>query len=42
MVALSEGATLGISRTAQLWIFAGMFVGFGVKVPMFPLSYMAP
>tara|TARA_B100000902_G_scaffold244504_1_gene231483 strand:+ start:11574 stop:13217 length:1644 start_codon:yes stop_codon:yes gene_type:complete len=42
MVALSEGATLGISRTAQLWIFAGMFVGFGVKVPMFPFHTWLP
>jgi NADH-quinone oxidoreductase subunit M len=42
IAALSDGATLGISRTAQLWIFAGMFVGFGVKVPMFPFHTWLP
>ncbi len=42
MVALSEGATLNIARTSQLWIFAGMFVGFGVKVPMFPFHTWLP
>ena len=25
-----------IARNVQIWIFAGMFVGFAVKVPMFP------
>ena len=42
IVSLSEGASLGISRSAQLWIFAGMFVGFGVKVPMFPFHTWLP
>ncbi|MGI9621699.1 MAG: complex I subunit 4 family protein [Acidimicrobiales bacterium] len=42
MVALSEGATVSIARTSQLWIFAGMFVGFGVKVPMFPFHTWLP
>jgi NADH-quinone oxidoreductase subunit M len=42
MRALSGGATSGIARTAQLWIFAGMFVGFGVKVPMFPFHTWLP
>lgn len=42
MASLSEGATLGISRNAQLWVFAGMFVGFGVKVPMFPFHTWLP
>ena len=42
MVSLSEGATLGVSRSAQLWVFAGMFVGFGVKVPMFPFHTWLP
>ncbi|MBA3287660.1 MAG: NADH-quinone oxidoreductase subunit M, partial [Acidimicrobiia bacterium] len=31
-----------ISRTAQIWIFAGMFVGFAVKVPMFPFHTWLP
>ncbi len=42
MIALSDGATVGIARTSQLWIFAGMFVGFGVKVPMFPFHTWLP
>ena len=35
MRALSDGATTAIARTSQMWIFAGMFLGFGVKVPIF-------
>lgn len=31
-----------ISRTAQIWIFGGMFVGFAVKVPMFPFHTWLP
>ncbi len=31
-----------ISRTTQIWIFAGMFVGFAVKVPMFPFHTWLP
>jgi NADH-quinone oxidoreductase subunit M len=31
-----------ISRTVQIWIFAGMFVGFAVKVPMFPFHTWLP
>ena len=42
MRALSGGATANIARGAQLWIFAGMFVGFGVKVPMFPFHTWLP
>ncbi|MEQ8716596.1 MAG: NADH-quinone oxidoreductase subunit M [Acidimicrobiales bacterium] len=42
MRALSGGATSAIARSAQLWIFAGMFVGFGVKVPMFPFHTWLP
>ncbi len=37
---VEQGA--GIARTAQLWIFAGMFVGFAVKVPMFPFHTWLP
>ena len=33
---------LNISRTTQIWIFAGMFVGFAVKVPMFPFHTWLP
>jgi NADH-quinone oxidoreductase subunit M len=42
MRALSGGATETIARTSQLWIFGGMFVGFGVKVPMFPFHTWLP
>jgi len=42
MRALSTGATSVISRNAQLWVFGGMFVGFGVKVPMFPFHTWLP
>ena len=31
-----------VSRTAQLWIFGGMFLGFGIKVPMFPFHTWMP
>ncbi|MGY9082270.1 MAG: complex I subunit 4 family protein [Acidimicrobiales bacterium] len=39
---LSTGATAGIARSAQLWVFGGMFIGFGVKVPMFPFHTWLP
>lgn len=42
MRALSGGATTAIARTSQLWIFAGMFLGFGVKVPIFPFHTWLP
>ena len=42
MRALSTGATSVIGRNAQLWIFGGMFLGFGVKVPMFPFHTWLP
>ena len=32
----------GISHTAQVLIFGGMFVGFGIKVPMFPFHTWLP
>ena len=32
----------GVSRTAQLWIFGGMFLGFAIKVPMFPFHTWLP
>jgi NADH-quinone oxidoreductase subunit M len=31
-----------IARTVQIWIFAGMFIGFAVKVPMFPFHTWLP
>lgn len=35
-------AGAGIDRNTQVWIFAGMFVGFAVKVPMFPFHTWLP
>ena len=37
---MDAGPELG--RTVQIWIFAGMFVGFAVKVPMFPFHTWLP
>src|SRR5215471_18204985 len=31
-----------ISHSTQLWIFAGLFIGFAVKVPMFPFHTWLP
>ena len=31
-----------IAHTTQLWIFAGLFIGFAVKVPMFPFHTWLP
>ena len=36
----AAGANVG--RTAAMWIFAGMFIGFAVKVPMFPFHTWLP
>ena len=41
MRALPEAAE-GISRGSQIWLFAGMFLGFGIKVPMFPFHTWLP
>jgi NADH-quinone oxidoreductase subunit M len=35
-------AGAGIDRTTQIWIFTGMFIGFAVKVPMFPFHTWLP
>ena len=37
---MTEGAF--IDRDVQIWIFAGMFIGFAVKVPMFPFHTWLP
>ena len=42
MRVLTEVAGAGILGATQIWIFAGMFVGFGVKVPMFPFHTWLP
>ena len=36
----AHGGLLG--KTVQIWIFAGMFIGFAVKVPMFPFHTWLP
>ena len=36
----AHGGVLG--KTVQIWLFAGMFVGFAVKVPMFPFHTWLP
>ena len=38
---LAEAGAL-IGRDVQIWIFAGMFIGFAVKVPMFPFHTWLP
>jgi len=38
---LAEAGAL-IDRDVQVWIFAGMFIGFAVKVPMFPFHTWLP
>lgn len=38
---LAEAGAL-IDRDVQIWIFAGMFIGFAVKVPMFPFHTWLP
>ncbi len=42
MLALTESGGAGIARGTQLLIFGGMFLGFGVKVPMFPFHTWLP
>jgi NADH-quinone oxidoreductase subunit M len=37
---VAHGST--IAKDVQLWIFAGMFIGFAVKVPMFPFHTWLP
>jgi NADH-quinone oxidoreductase subunit M len=41
MILLPE-ASKAISTGAALWIFGGMFMGFGIKVPMFPFHTWLP
>jgi NADH-quinone oxidoreductase subunit M len=41
-VAVGAVPGVDIARTTQIWIFAGMFVGFAVKVPMFPFHTWLP
>ncbi len=42
MVELSQWSGAGLARSTGLWLFGGMFLGFGVKVPMFPFHTWLP
>ena len=35
-------AASGIAVSTQVWLFAGMFMGFGIKVPIFPFHTWLP
>jgi NADH-quinone oxidoreductase subunit M len=35
-------AIQGVALSTQVWIFLGMFMGFGIKVPMFPFHTWLP
>ncbi len=39
---LTNVAGEGIVRATQVWIFAGLFMGFGIKVPIFPFHTWLP
>ena len=39
---LLPAAVAGIASATGLWIFGGMFMGFGIKVPMFPFHTWLP
>jgi NADH-quinone oxidoreductase subunit M len=41
IIALSQGAGIG-SRTFQTWAFLGIFLGFAIKVPMWPFHTWLP
>ena len=42
MRALTASGGAGLARTASILIFGGMFIGFGIKVPMFPFHTWLP
>ncbi len=42
MRALSNAAGQGIVTATQVWVFAGLFMGFGIKVPIFPFHTWLP
>jgi NADH-quinone oxidoreductase subunit M len=42
MVLLTRAAGAGLVHSTQLLIFAGMFLGFAIKVPMFPFHTWLP
>ncbi|MEZ5203411.1 MAG: NADH-quinone oxidoreductase subunit M [Acidimicrobiales bacterium] len=42
MIALSEWGGAGLARTTAVLVFGGFFMGFGIKVPMFPFHTWLP
>ncbi len=42
MRALTASGGSGLARTTAILIFGGMFIGFGIKVPMFPFHTWLP
>ncbi len=42
MVALSRLGAAGITQSTQVLLFAGLFLGFAIKVPMFPFHTWLP
>ncbi|MFN8015700.1 MAG: NADH-quinone oxidoreductase subunit M [Acidimicrobiia bacterium] len=42
LTAMANDGTLKISSTTALWIFGGLFLGFAIKVPMFPFHTWLP
>jgi NADH-quinone oxidoreductase subunit M len=42
IVTLTELHGAGIAHATQVWMFAGMFLGFAIKVPMFPFHTWLP
>ena len=39
---MAKEGTLNIDHTTALWIFGGLFLGFAIKVPMFPFHTWLP
>lgn len=39
---LTSAAGQGIVTATQVWVFAGLFMGFGIKVPIFPFHTWLP
>lgn len=42
LTAMAQEGTLNIDKTTALWIFGGLFLGFAIKVPMFPFHTWLP
>jgi len=42
MIELSDWAGAGLATTTGLFVFGGMFMGFGIKVPIFPFHTWLP